>query len=304
MTSSNYVLSLGDRFSAEYAPEQLLSRIEVSAPYLALREVQVDADHVVSATVDREYAMGLEAGVISVAEAGRHLAILGSLAAASQQPTDERHFYLAHRAHIVSFPAQADRDQSGYALRAVARAQLQRRAATAETRLTLPNGDPLFAMTVHYKMLSDRIFRRLMPFTNDFDSMPIPVRDAPVLTPDDVRRHSDNEVRAELTVDARDCAGHFAGCPALPVAKLMHALALLSGATLRPNDSRSHAATYVALQAEIGADQLAFAGQRLELRAVLESRNDQTAMTRVVALGPAQERIGSALFTMQPLTVD
>jgi hypothetical protein len=280
----------------------LLQRIEVSAPYFALRDVRLVADGIATATVDREYAMGLEAGVISTAEAGRHMAILGSIAAASLQPTSERHFYLAHRARVAAFRVSPGADLSGRGLRVSAQATLQRRTARAETRITLPNGEPLFVMTVEYKVMVDHLFMRFVakPGMPACEPLPVAGIDAPALALADVQRFHEQEARAELTVRAFDCAGHFAGCPALPVAKLMHALALVAGSVLKPLDDRSERPSYQPELAEIEADSLAFAGERLALHAVLESRDPRAAVVRVAAHTDANVRVGAGRFTMRP----
>lgn len=284
----------------------LHQRIEVSAPYFALRDVRLVADGIATATIDREYGMGLEAGVISTAEAGRHMAILGSMAAASLQPTSERHFYLAHRARVAAFPVSSDAERSGRGLRVSAQATLQRRTARAETRLTLENGEPLFVMTVEYKVMVESLFMRFVakPGSPACEPLPVAGGDAPALSLADVQRVNADEARAELTVRAFDCAGHFPGCPALPVAKLMHALALVAGSVLSPLEERKVGAerpSYHPELAEIEADSLAFAGDQLALHAVLESRSERAAVVRVAAHTAANVRVGAGRFTMRPI---
>jgi 3-hydroxymyristoyl/3-hydroxydecanoyl-(acyl carrier protein) dehydratase len=121
-----------------------------------------------------------------------------------------------------------------------------------------------------------------------------------VLALSDVERRGSDEAHAELTVRAADCAGHFPGCPALPVAKLMHALALVSGSLMRSESDASAAACYLPQLAEIEADSLAFAGERLQLHAALESRSEQTVVTRVTAQSSSGARVGAGRFTMRP----
>lgn len=282
---------------------QLLDRIEVTSPYFALRELALLPDSTVTATVDREYDMGLESGVISIAEAGRHLAILGSLAASALQPTAERHFYLATRARVLSFPRRQG-PASSRNLRAAAKATLERRAARAEARLALADGTPLFVMTVSYRVMSERIFRRIAPSIPTHAALASGIAaargDGPVLKLADVQRCGENATRAQLLVEAADCAGHFPGCPALPVAKLMHALALLSGALLGEESDRSGAPTYAPRLAEMEAENLAFSGEQLELRAELERRTPRKAVTRVIATSSSGARIGTGRFTVRP----
>src|SRR5918995_197603 len=80
--------------------DELFSRIEVCPPYFALTDVRRTDDGGVSAQVRICQSLGDEIGPVSAAETGRHLAILGSVAAAFANPSAKRHFYLAFDAEL------------------------------------------------------------------------------------------------------------------------------------------------------------------------------------------------------------
>src|SRR5690606_7878899 len=98
---------------------------------------------------------------ISAAEAGRHLAILGSCAAARLRPEDEQHFYLAQQAVLTRLhPGPLPR--AGGLLSGEATATFTgRRAARARCTLSSAEGRPLFALEVTYAVLAAPLFHRL-----------------------------------------------------------------------------------------------------------------------------------------------
>ena len=61
---------------------EIFERIDVLPPYFALTDIQLHPDASISAVAAIEQPLGAENGPVSAAEAGRHLAICGSIAAA------------------------------------------------------------------------------------------------------------------------------------------------------------------------------------------------------------------------------
>ena len=102
MTGTSLATAAVSPFQTPVDPESawLLQRICVRPPYFALRGLRSPEPGVCVAWVEPEQPLGAEAGPIAGAEAGRHLAILGSAAIASRSPDGDQRYYLARAAHF------------------------------------------------------------------------------------------------------------------------------------------------------------------------------------------------------------
>ncbi len=246
-------------------PQALLRRVSVQAPYLALRNLEVLGAGWVAAEAPVEYPLGREVGPMSAAEAGRHLALVGSLAAASLQADDRQHYYLARRASLRR------KHPGGGAgtgpLRVVARALLSRRSASASTVLKLASGRPVLELDVEYSVLSAKSFTRIFQSRASAASSGDSRAAVPRLSRSDVRVVAGGHASASFQVDAADCSGHFEGFPAMPVAKLSHGFGLVAGelvADLAASED-SCEARYRIDRCTLSADLLPFAGDSLHL---------------------------------------
>lgn len=261
-------------------------RIMVSAPYDALQEIQV-GDHGVHARARAHYPRVGESGPIAAAEAGRHLAILGSLAAAHLQPDDEPRYYLADRAELrlVSCPQVGESER----FRLAAQAHLTKRRAMAETSLSTSDGTTVFRVDVEYSILPSRVFDRLFGGRGE-QTAPVSDRgtDRPLLL-DPHRVTADGETWFDVPPSL--CLGHFAGRAALPVAKLMHALSQLAGSVYlrRQAPAGGH---YRVLRASVAADNLVFAGERVHGRATPLGPTENGHAYETQALRSDGDRIG------------
>ena len=97
---------------APLAYAQIQQIIDVSRPYYNLRD-----EHLVYSSktgvpagfvcqVKAEMPLGREAGEMASGEAGRHMAIAGSVAAALNNPKDGKHYYLALDVEFEQFPVE------------------------------------------------------------------------------------------------------------------------------------------------------------------------------------------------------
>jgi hypothetical protein len=235
--------------------EEIGPRICVTPPYYALGDLTSPAPGLASATVPVQSPTGRQATLINLAEAGRHLAILGLCAAASTNPRTAQHYYLAHRGVGRMYPPVGTLTTLHGT--ASARMTLRNRAA-AETELHDDDGNLVARLDLEYLVLSVPVFRRLMGLAASPDaagpdnpySAPAPLTDVAA----DARRAT-----AKLAVVAGMCRGHFGGYPALPVsvagiaslALFDHVLEAAAGP-----DARWQAGVY-----RLKADHLAAAGQ-------------------------------------------
>jgi hypothetical protein len=230
-------------------------RICVTPPYYALGDLTSPAPGLAGATVPVQSPTGRQATLINLAEAGRHLAILGLCAAASTNPKTARHYYLAHRGIGRMYPPVGALST----LHGTASARMAgRNRAVAETELHDDDGNLVARLDLEYLVLSVPVFRRLMGTATAADatgpaspySKPAALADVAV----DIRGGT-----AKLAVEATMCRGHFAGYPALPVSVAGYASFALFDHVLEAAagpDARWQAGVY-----RLQADHLAAAGQ-------------------------------------------
>ncbi|GAB7526683.1 hypothetical protein [Paraburkholderia sp. 2C] len=196
-------------------------RTAVERPYFAFDELSLSADGAVVGDVRREHALGYECGPLGAAEIGRHLAILGSCAAAAHSASDERLYYLVTHAELrrhgvvrAGLPLARD------ACRGTATI-VERTARTLSAQTTMQIGDdaPFVSLFVRYRVLSELLFARLfahLAVGRDHTGIASPYVEPIPLVWSEPR--GDSIVARNHGLSARDCAGHFRGYPAWPVA--------------------------------------------------------------------------------------
>ncbi|MBU8895722.1 hypothetical protein DRW03_20535 [Corallococcus sp. H22C18031201] len=257
--------------------QELYPRICVRDPYFALKDVTVLAPGEVVARVPVQLAPEAEAMPISLAESGRHLAILGSCASALVAPKDGQHFYLACAARGQWLEPRAQ-ERASDMLWALAQAEYTgKRTATARTLLSSADGTPLFKLEVDYNVLSAAAFTRLFGAAKqEMRSAPRPadtvqrtpeewakLRQNPYSKPLDLRdwQRDGASLRANLgTVTPEMCKGHFAMHPVMPVAIVASGMTRVATSLARALEGAPEA-HFVAKDVKLSADSLAYAGQ-------------------------------------------
>ncbi|MEM7091890.1 MAG: hypothetical protein AAF567_02710 [Actinomycetota bacterium] len=239
---------------------QVLERISVAAPYFAFTDLERDEDGWVRASVPTAIPSSPERGAMIADQIARHLAILGSCAAALDLDGEARHHYLATRAEyerLGEVPTEPIRD--GLWARATARWH-DKRTASAETELCSGDGTVLNRLRVDYAVLKPRMFERFNP----------PVEGDP-LAPADVLSviEPGRVVRDCGGVDEAMCRGHFPGHPAAPVALLMGRLVATTADAMQSRLGSS--VDYLVESGMVAATGLAQAGQHLVLHGQYES---------------------------------
>ena len=134
-----------------------------------------------AATVTPEMPLSYESGTITAAEAGRHTAIAGSVAAAllneQQLGSNGKHYYLALDAHLRQEPMDDSSEirrafdnipnnSNGDAKVFAYATDVNKRDATSEVYL-LTNDDNLWHITVTYKIIPFKVFDRFFPLGVD-----------------------------------------------------------------------------------------------------------------------------------------
>jgi len=247
------------------AARDIYPLICVRDPYFAFQSFDV-ASETVTSSVAPEHPLGDEAGPIAAAEAGRHLAILGSCAAAMVNPVRARHYYLAREAYLERTTAMAP--VSGLLDAHAAVSFSDKRSARAQCSIWAGT-DQLFSLDVGYSVLSEALFQRFYgKHATDSDNVtpiqrPNPYRSAPQL---EILESDEARLVASLgTITKEACAGHFPRVPCLPVAALMHSLSRAAGALFLQRVGAP--IKYTVEIAEVSARELAMAGARLTLDA-------------------------------------
>lgn len=239
--------------------ERVLERISVAHPYFDLRDLEEAGDGIVNATVPLHPTRAPEAGAIEAAQVARHLAILGSCAAALTRDDDKRHHYLATRAHYARM-ANAPTETDGPLRAQAIGSWIDRRSARAMVTLATADGRALNLLDVEYTVLAPRMFARLNP--------PI---DPAAIGRAEPRAETVRETVDGLEIDTGPipvdmCAGHFPDYPAAPVAIVMGQLCRAAGLTMIRHLGLD-GQRYRIEEGRVEATGLARAGQRLVLRA-------------------------------------
>ena len=223
--------------------------IDVSKPYYNLKDETIIADSTTgefngfAATVTPEMPLSYESGTMTAAEAGRHTAIAGSVAAAllnQEAGTGGKHYYLALDANLRQEPANSKIRESfdkvspptkkGDAKVFAHATDVNKRGATAEVYL-LTDDDTMWHITVTYKIIPFKLFDRFFPMSVDSSltgpwdpSTPNPYTKGigTYITPQPSAHWNDPSVyecKSHLpeTVPSL-CTGHFDTNPCFPVA--------------------------------------------------------------------------------------
>ncbi len=291
------------------AMERALERISVRPPYFDLRELQELGHGIVSAVLPLAEASDPEVGAVEAAQVARHLAILGSCAAALGRDDDKQHHYLATKAHYtrlsnapasVNGPLRAEAIAS-WADRRTARALIKLTAASggsADAEATIGGADGgrqgLHLLDVEYTVLTPKMFSRFNP----------PIDEVALASAGQTDRSVEDElieiadgVRIDCgPVTAESCAGHFPGYPAAPVAIVMGRLCRAAGLAMNRHLGTPEG-RYRIEEGHVVANRLARAGQHLvlEARYVKPVRGGHQLTGLALADG---ETVGEVVVTM------
>ncbi len=246
----------------------LLSRISVQTPYFALNNFRRDGEWLL-AEAEPTAPSAYEAGPVACAEAGRHLAILGSCAASMQNPEPGRSCYPVRGSQLVRHAGRASEGVLGkVALRArCTRFDSVRCQARAETQLLDMDGNVISVFTVDYHVIPAATFATLFaahaqptheksgvdPYLQ-FSELPAVVREG-------------GAWRADLgPVLAEACAGHFEGVPAYPVSIMLRDATALVSTAMRQQSGNAKLRISV-VGGEARTERFIFAGERAVLQA-------------------------------------
>jgi hypothetical protein len=264
----------------QHVEVDLKDLICVSAPYLALENIQLLPSGIVQAEVQAENLLSGEATWISAPEAGRHLAILGSCALALQNPQKEKHYYLAthalvERAKDLNGILGKNRSAAPLLLQAAAlHLDLAQKKGKCSTKICTPAGQLIFSIEVSYQVLKGTLFQKLFQkhmIPDLHTKLPNPYTANPAITE---LLYVDDRLSANLgVVQASQCIGHFDKYPALPIAILCAGMARLGGMHLQYKLQQPDL-QYAVKYADLSAFRLAFAHEEVRIASQFETEKD------------------------------
>lgn len=241
---------------------ELTQLIEVTKPYYAFQGIAED-NNTLRGIVCKEFEGTYELDGMSYSEAGRHLAILGSLAIAKTNPIKKKHYYLANKANVkrVYRTPYSDVLHIGE----MSTKSFNKRNAVAEGCIKTADGKVIYEIEVEYSVLTEVLFNRMFSqHKQNTDSKPNynPYRNS-IHFKDTVK--TDTICSASLgKVESNDCVGHFDNYPALPVARIAQALINIASVHMNfcAQETKPISITHVLLEAK----SFAFAGETMHLK--------------------------------------
>ncbi len=245
----------------------------VTKPYCALQKIRKIGEYELSAEIKVENTTSGEPTLISVAEAGRHLAILGSYVLAMRNPLNVKHYYLANKAILLNAgnhsnattPLDSKRPTRLIVKAKVISLDLGTKAGSASTEVSTSTGEVIFTLDVYYQILKADLFQKL--FKKNYNPLHIHNGFNPYtqVAPFNNLVYTNDAVTADFgIVTPEQCVGHFDYYPALPIAILCSVLVKLGiihfKKVLETEDIK-----YSIKQVSVSAVRLAFAGERVLL---------------------------------------
>lgn len=235
--------------------DKILSKIFVSRPYYAFQEVFGNDEYLVS-YITPERISNSEAGPITAAEIGRHLAILGSCIHGLGEL--DRCYYLAAKARLdISYEDDLGKLQGiskEEKLIGVCKNVYSDKKSCRSSMIIMDQSfNVLYTLNTEYSKISDRLFKRLFSkYLLDYqksDSSPYTN-----LVSSEEKEVGRNKMRCDIPViEPYQCSGHFDSAPLLPIAINMGIIIDAAGKFLSKivNDN---SVKYIVSVADIQAD--------------------------------------------------
>jgi hypothetical protein len=243
----------------------------VKSPYKILKNFKINKKNTVFCDVTTEQKSEFEIGSLGVAEAGRHLAILGSVTLAKLGSYKPPNYYLAKYADITAPKDFYSSDKNFHLYANVV--SHSKRDGKIIGKILDTKGNLVYRGAVEYITINPAVFSRINKshFIHQIDENRVNI-----LNPYKNIRPLENITLKEngysatfSNISPEDCLGHFENYPALPVAVLGKLLTELS---LRYINNLTHSKNKV-LRAEINSYKLAFHGDSLKITTKLIKSN-------------------------------
>ncbi|WP_068471538.1 hypothetical protein [Saccharicrinis aurantiacus] len=270
--------------------------IMVEEPYNILKNVIFSPNETVSAKVQNEYSLELEAGSMGCSEFGRHIAILGSMAVAKSFGHKEKYYYLATHANLKR-KSNCTNYSKFFHLKAKTLITIKR-TARIYGEIRDDENELLFAGTVEYQAISQPVFSKLYSKHKVGDKKHVlasPYINRKQLT--NINIKDENIIGTYGKVEPSDCEGHFKDFPALPVAIIGGLFGELCMPLFKYHNP--HLTKILCKEVIINAYRLAFSGEHITLEGRIDKRlpNDSVKLIAYAKVG--DEIIADAHFELQ-----
>lgn len=251
----------------------LFSKIMVKEPYNILYDLQKETETSIIAKVDDEYCYKDEHGPISISEAGRHLAILGSMVLADK--ADAQNYYLAVGADLKRHKFTSKTESQTFKLFAEL-INVDKKKGEVYGIISNEDNEIIYEAVIQYNLLRAVLFPRLFKqykYTdipqNNFKN---PYRDRRSFS--DIKISKDEIEAVYGTIQPEECLGHFEEYPALPVAIISNLFGELGVRLFLHNFPQLSKAYFT--NAKLSAQRLAFHGEHLTFKAEVVTRGNDT----------------------------
>jgi len=270
--------------------EEIFELIDVHTPYYALRDVHLLKNNIVAARVTPESPIGFERSPITMAEACRHLAILGSVACAMVNPIKSKHYYLANRGTYKLISNKEWAPGKVFTLLAEC-VSFDKRLAMAKACLVDEENELICGIDVSFSVIPQAMFNRFFAhgYRDYLPSIASPYARKNKLH--DLQLFDTKATAALGEIQENYCSGHFPNHPALPVAVLMGVLHDLCIQFVHHATNRKQT-TVVVDECTLLADSLALAGDTVFLEAQEEARTNEYFKLRAIAKTDAGKTVG------------
>jgi len=247
-----------------HTDENLVENIMVQKPYNILSCIEKDANGNILAKVKNEFLSLNECGPISCSEAGRHLAILGSIALSMQ--SNSKNYYLAKHASIT---------RKTLLTKELNALQLETKLVSLGKRdgeifgiVSDGSNNIYYEATIQYQVLSQQLFSKLFSthkYVKDIHNERSPYQFRRKLSDVSI---SSNKITGEYGIILPgECEGHFKNYPALPVAVIGNIIGELCIKLFLFNNLQFSKA--IILKADMNAYRLAFHKEYLTFKAIV-----------------------------------
>lgn len=276
-----------------YDVNQVAQCINVNPPYFAFKELWA-IDQLLMGSFVAEQPLAYEVGPITAGELGRHLAILGSCAAATLQSGEEK-YYLATKAHFIR---KATCVVSANDLLYASAQVLSMNQRNLTVRANAWGREPLAELICEYIILSPAVFKR--SFKQYYINQDL-TRAAHSPYAQSISLHYTvvHEGRLEATggpLSPEQCAGHFDNYPCWPVAIISQTAFSATGELLKRRLGKN--VRFCVRETTLFADKLVCASTVLRFNVELTGRND-TMLESVARIYRGSEEVARLISTLE-----
>ena len=274
--------------------KDVLDKIAVQRPYFALEELSI-SDNTVRAKIPAQQKPIFELDLITAAEIGRHLAILGSVALSTQNSSSNKHVYLAEAAALLRVSDIPIDTTDLYA--ESTHTEFSTRQGSSESKL-FASGIHIYTLAVQYNIIPLSTFKRV--FRKHLKDASVPPSNNPYkqTIPLGNTFYTKTSAVSEITYVFQDyCLGHFVGIPVLPISILMFNLSHTAGLLLHHLTGTK--TQYTVEKADIKAESLIFSDSKVRLEAHFINQQETLFIFKCQAISEGAV-CGEMLLSLKP----